>query len=92
MFWIGLLVFTNVLELAVLLLLIVHFTFLEKQHMTDAAALTTSFNNLSTAVSQLLAAKQNGIDPATLDPIKAGMDQLTAQINADLTPAAPAAG
>jgi hypothetical protein len=83
----ALLVFTNVLELAVLLCLVIHFTILEKSHMALVSDLTASFNALSDAVSKLLG-RPAGIDPASLDPLKAGMDQLTAQISAALTPPA----
>jgi hypothetical protein len=84
----ALLVFTNVLELAVLLCLVIHFTILEKSHMAQVSDLNASFNALSNVVAQLLAKQSAGIDPASLDPLKAGMDQLTAQISAALTPPA----
>jgi hypothetical protein len=61
--------------------------------MAQAADLTASFNGLSAAVKALadaFAAKAFGVDPAALDPIKQGMDDLTAAVNNVLNP--PPAG
>lgn len=60
--------------------------------MALAADLTASFNALSTAVQALAAAyaaKAAGVDPASLDPIKQGLDDLTASVNQVLNPPPP---
>jgi hypothetical protein len=62
--------------------------------MAVAQDLIDSFNALSASVQALAAAyqaKPAGIDPASLDPVKAGIDQLNVSVQAVLNPPAPGA-
>ena len=59
----------------------------ERIEMALVTDLQASLDALTTAVSALIAKPSTGIQPAELDPIKTGLDTLTANVNAALQPA-----
>lgn len=62
------------------------------KRMAQASDLSASLSSLAVAVNalaQAFANKPSGVDPASLDPIKQGMDDLTASVNAVLNPPTP---
>ncbi len=54
----------------------------QELHMAQVVDLQASLGALTAAVNALITKSGSGIQPSALDPIKAGLDNLTATVNA----------
>ena len=80
--------FSLLLLLAALFLIVLNIVE-RRSRMAQVTDLETSIAALTTAVNALVTAfqtKASGIDPATLDPVKASLDSLTATVNQVVNP------